>query len=197
MVRIVADTGDGGWGQFSDNDKGKIYGSWPNSMNMFDGFIYWSKISGRKKVILDGDFIRLNTFNTDEEKQSVISLQLMAGGPVTVADQYNTIGDNLKFYQNEEMLALNTDQFVGKPLSSSIIDANNQIWYGQMSNGDWIIGLFNRNNSTQNRSVKFADLGIKGKMKVRDLWKHTDEGESDQLNVKLSAHACKIVKLTK
>jgi len=34
-------------------------------------------------------------------------------------------------------------------------------------------------------------------MKVRDLWKHTDEGEVDQLNVKLTAHACKIVKLTK
>lgn len=197
MVRIVADTGDGGWGQFSDNDRGKIYGSWPNSMNMFDGFIHWSKISGRKKVILDGDFIRLNTFDTDEEKQSVISLQLMAGGPITVADQYSTIGDNLKFYQNEEMLALNTDKFVGKPLSSSIIDAKNQIWYGQMANGDWIVGLFNRDSSAQSRSVKFADLGIKGKMKVRDLWRHADEGETDQLNVKLSAHACKIVRLTK
>lgn len=62
----------------------------------------------------------------------------MAGGPVTVADQYSTIGDNLKFYQNEEMLALNTDKFVGKPLSSSIIDAKNQIWYGQMA---MVIGL--------------------------------------------------------
>ena len=121
----------------------------------------------------------------------------MAGGPITVADQYSTIGDNLKFYQNEEMLALNTDKFVGKPLSSSIIDAKNQIWYGQMANGDWIVGLFNRDSSAQSRSVKFADLGIKGKMKVRDLWRHADEGETDQLNVKLSAHACKIVRLTK
>lgn len=101
-------------------------------------------------------------------------------------DQYSTIGDNLKFYQNEEMLALNTDKFVGKPLSSSIIDAKNQIWYGQMANGDWIVGLFNRDSSAQSRSVKFADLGIKGKMKVRDLWRHADEGETDQLNVKLS-----------
>lgn len=107
-------------------------------MNMFDGFIHWSKISGRKKVILDGDFIRLNTFDTDEEKQSVISLQLMAGGPVTVADQYSTIGDNLKFYQNEEMLALNTDKFVGKPLSSSIIDA--KIKFG-MDRWQMVIGL--------------------------------------------------------
>ena len=197
MVRIVADTGDGGWAHFSENSRGKIFGYWPNCMNMFDGFIHWSDISGRGKVILDGDFIRLNTFSTDEEKQSVISLQLMAGGPVTVADQYNTVGDNLKFYQNEELLALNTDKFVGKPLLSSLIDAKSQIWYGQMSNGDWIIGLFNRENMGQSRSIKFADLGIDGKMKVRDLWKHAEEGEVDQLNVKLTAHACKIVKLTK
>ena len=197
MVRIVADTGDGGWAHFSENSRGKIFGYWPNCMNMFDGFIHWSDISGRGKVILDGDFIRLNTFSTDEEKQSVISLQLMAGGPVTVADQYNTVGDNLKFYQNEELLTLNTDKFVGRPLFSSVIDAKSQIWYGQKSNGDWILGLFNRENTGQSRSIKFADLGIDGKMKVRDLWKHADEGEVDQLNVKLTAHACKIVKLTK
>ena len=197
MVRIVADTGDGGWKHFSENDRGKIFGSWPNCMNMFDGFIHWSKISGREKVILDGDFTRLNTFGSDEEKESAVSLQLMAGGPIAVADQYHTVGDNLKFYQNRELLALNADRFVGKPYSSSIIDSKNQIWYGQMTNGDWIVGLFNRENSAQSRSVVFGDLGIKGKMKVRDLWKHADEGEADRLSVDLKAHACKIVRLSK
>lgn len=197
MVRIVADTGNGGWGHFSDNEKGKAYGTWPNCMNMFDGFVYWSDISGRNKVIMDGDFIRLNTFSTDEEKESVISLQLLAGGPVTVADQYNTIGGNIKFYQNRELLALNKDGFVGKPLSSSLIDKKHQIWYGQLSSGDWIIGLFNRSSTSQRLSVNFSDLGIQGKMKVRDLWKHQDEGEIDALAVNLEAHACKIVKLTK
>lgn len=196
MIRIVADTGDGGWGQFSDNERGKMYSSWPNSMNMFDGFIHWSQVTGRNSVIADGDFIRLNTFSTDEEKESVISLQLLAGGPVTVADQYNTIGDNIRFYQNEELLALNKDKFVGKPLSTSLLDDKNQIWYGQMSNGDWIVGLFNRENTTQLRAVTFADLGITGQWKVRDLWKHVDEGMSSQLEVQLQAHACKIVRLT-
>ena len=93
MVRIVADTGDGGWKHFSEDKRGNVFDGWPNCMNMFDGFIHWSQITGRNKVIPDGDFIRLNTFNTDAEKESVISLQLMAGGPITVADQHNTIGD--------------------------------------------------------------------------------------------------------
>lgn len=197
MVRIVADTAAGGWEHFSDNDRRKSYGTWPNCMNMFDGFVYWSKVTGRGKVIPDGDFIRLNTFKTDAEKESVISLQLLAGGPVTVADQYHSIGDNLRFYQNREMLELNADRFVGQPLSGSLLDGKNQTWYGQMTNGDWIVGLFNRESTSQTRSVRFSDLGITGKWKVRDLWKHADEGEADGLDVTLEAHGCKVVRLSK
>lgn len=196
MVRIVADTGNGGWNHFSDHEKGKSYGTWPNCMNMFDGFVYWSDIAGRNKVIMDGDFIRLNTFATDEEKESVISLQLLAGGPVTVADQYNTIGDDVRFYQNRELLKLNEDGFVGKPLSASLIDKRHQVWYGQLSCGDWVVGLFNRSDSPQNLSVSFSDLGIQGERKVRDLWKHTDEGVADVLNVHLQGHECKVVRLS-
>ena len=197
MVRIVADTAGGGWWHCSAQDKGKSYANWPNCMNMFDGFTYWSHIAGRDKVILDGDFIRLNKFSTNAEKEFVISLQLMAGGPVTVADQYHNIGKNLKFYTNPEMLALNADRFVGKPLSDNLNDANNQIWYGQMSNGDYIIGIFNRDDNSKSVEVKFADLGINGTYNVRDLWKHTDEGAATSLTAKISARGCKIVKLTK
>ncbi|MBQ9467054.1 MAG: hypothetical protein IJU62_08765 [Muribaculaceae bacterium] len=54
MVRIVADTGTGGWWHCSAQDKGKSYTNWPNCMNQFDGFTYWADIAGRDKVILDG-----------------------------------------------------------------------------------------------------------------------------------------------
>lgn len=197
MVRIVADTLGGGWWHCSESERGRVYNSWPNCGNMFDGFTYWSHISGRNKVILDGDFIRLNTFSTDAEKETVISLQLMAGGPVTISDQYINIGNNLKFYTNSELLALNTDRFVGKPLDDKVNSTGSQIWYGQMSDGDWVIGLFNRNNSAETRNVNFADLGIEGQWKVRDLWKHADEGTATSINATIPAHGCKIVRLSK
>ena len=195
MVRIVADTAGGGWWHCSAADRGKSYTNWPNCMNMFDGFTYWSHIAGRGKVILDGDFIRLNTFDTDAEKETVISLQLMAGGPVTVSDQYHNIGDNLKFYTNDEMLALNADRFVGKPLSRNLLDSGNQIWYGEMSNGDYVIGLFNRDDSQRSVSVRFSDLGINGEWQVRDLWKHAEEGAATSVTANLQPHGCKIVRL--
>lgn len=197
MVRIVCDTSGGGWWHCSAQDKGKSYTTWPNCMNMFDGFTYWSHIAGRDKVILDGDFIRLNKFDTDAERETVVSLQLMAGGPVTVADQHNTIGDNLKFYTNSELLELNTDKFVGKPLSDKLNDKNNEVWFGQMSNGDYIVGMFNRDDNSRAYSLNLSTLGIEGEWKMRDLWRHADEGCVTTISATVPAHGCKIVRLSK
>lgn len=198
MVRIVADTGNGGWWHCASADKGKSYQNWPNCMNMFDGFTYWSHIAGKDNVILDGDFIRLNTFTTDAEKKTVVSLQLMAGGPVAVADQYHNIGDNLKFYTNSDLLALNADRFVGKPLSDKLSDTNNQIWYGTMTDGSVVVGMFNRNDSQATTEVSLSDLGLTGEWNIYDLWEHNEEGKtSATVTANLQPHGCKIVKLSK
>jgi hypothetical protein len=196
MVRIVADTGDGGWRHTSSHDKGKSYSNWPNCMNQFDGFSYWAHITGRNQVILDGDFLRLNKYDTDAERQTAISLQLMAGGPVAVADQPSTIGTNVSFYTNSELLALRADGFVGKPLNDQL-GLNNVIWYGTMQNGDYIVGLFNRSDQNATVSVDFSQLGASGEWKVRDLWLHADEGAASSLSASIPAHGCKIVRLSK
>lgn len=198
MYRIVADTGDGGWQQCSAKDKGMAYSTWPNCNNMFDGFVYWSHKAGRGNAIMDGDFIRLNRFENDREKQFVISLQLMAGGPVAVADQYNTIGDNIPFYTNDELLALNLDGFVGQPLTDKLSDVNNQIWWGEMTSGDIIIGFFNRDDKKTSMRMELSQIGKSGEWQSRDLWKHSDEGiiSDNSVSVSLQPHECKIVKLT-
>lgn len=201
MVRIVSDTAMGGWEHFSRGSRGTVFDTWPNCMNMFDGFVHWSHITGREKVILDGDFTRLNTFQGEGEKQSVISLQLMTGGPIAITDMPGDSfeQDDLKYIQNSEMLALNTDGFVGKPLNDTGGSWNpkTQIWWGQMQNGDYVVGLFNREDEKQNRSIDFTEIGIEGEMNVRDLWKQEDEGKASKVSVDLEAHSCKIIKLTK
>lgn len=195
MVRIVADTGTGGWWHCAVQDRGKSYANWPNCMNMYDGFTYWGHIAGRDKVILDGDFIRLNTFNSDDEKQFVVSLQLLAGGPVTVSDQPSTIGNDVRFYTNTEMLALNADRFVGQPLSSDLNE--NYVWHGAMTDGSYIVGIFNRNDSPRSYNLPLTVFGLTGKHNVRDLWTHVDEPATEELKGTIPAHGCKIVRLSK
>ena len=148
-------------------------------------------------MILDGDFIRHNTFDSDDERRTGISLQLMAGGPVAASDQYHNIGDNLKFYTNSELLDLNRDGFVGKPLTDKLGDKNNEVWYGQMKNGDYVVGLFNRDDAPRSYSLELSKLGISGEYNVRDLWNHTDEGKVTRLDATVPSHGCKIVKLSK
>ncbi|MBR6252220.1 MAG: glucan 1,6-alpha-isomaltosidase [Bacteroidales bacterium] len=198
MVRIVADTGTGGWKHFSVDGRGAIYPNWPNCNNMFDGFVHWSEISGEGKVILDGDFTRLNTFSTDDECQSVVSLQIMAGGPIAVSDMPSTIGDRMKFYQNTELLALHRAGFVGKPLSANVNDQNSQIWYGKLNDNTWIVGLFNREDELRNRTLQLSQIGLQGAWKMRDLWLHNDLGATDgTISYDIPAHGCRIIKITK
>jgi hypothetical protein len=197
MVRIDEDCAEGGWTRFSDNARGIKRSGWSQYANPFDGYVYWSKIAGRGKMILDGDFIRLNTYANDEERKSVVSLHLMAGGPVSIADQYNTIGTSLWIYQNQELLALNKDGFVGKPLSGDPTNPLNQVWKGQMSNGDWIVGFFNREASSQTRSISIStDLSLSGNVFVRDLWNHSDIGSVSTLSKSVSSHSCQIFRIS-
>lgn len=195
MVRIVADTGDGGWWHCSMAEQGKSYSTWPNCMNMFDGFTYWSHISGKNKVILDGDFTRLNKFSSEAECQTVISLQLMAGGPIAVADQYSTIGDKIKYYTNSELLELNKEGFVGHPLNDQLGNPDNQVWFGQLPSGEYVIGFFNRSDEWASYSYNLSEFGLSGEYEARDLWAHNDEEIDSNINVDVEPHGCKILKL--
>ena len=64
--------------------------------------------------------LRIHNFTgtyADSEKRTAISLFTMAGSPLAVADQYDTIGTgNLYYYTNPEILALKKEGFVGKPI---------------------------------------------------------------------------------
>lgn len=198
LIRINEDAGEGTWYKFSDKDRGHHYETWSQYANAFDGFVYWSRLTGNSKVQLDGDFLRINTFANDTEKRSVISLNVLAGGPVTVADQYNTIGNDLWLYQNSELLELNAAKFVGKPLNNDPTNVGSQTWRGQLSNGDWIIGVFNRETTAQTRSLNFQNqLGLSGQVMVRDLWQHANLGKMSDISVTVPPHGCIILKLIK
>jgi hypothetical protein len=145
---------------------------------------------------LDGDFIRMNTYASDSERRTVISTHLIAGGPVGVTDQYNSIGKDVWVYQNQELLALNVDDFVGKPLTNDPTNEASQTWTGRMSNGDAIVGLFNRESTPRVRSLLFGDIGLAGNVAVRDLWQHADLGSMNSVTVQLPPHGSMVLKLT-
>ncbi len=195
MFRINSDCGVGTWERFSNLNRGTRYTVWSQYENAMDGYTYWSYLTGRGKVLLDGDFIRLNTFASNTEKRSVISQHIIAGGPVSAADQYNTIGNDLWLYQNDELLTLNKDGFVGKPLTNVPTVDSSQIWTGQLSTGEWVISFFNRESTPKQRLFALSRLGLNGKYNVRDMWQHADLGNMDTISVTLPPHGCMVCKV--
>jgi hypothetical protein len=197
MYRINEDCAEGGWWRFSDNNRGRQKKNFSQFSNPFDGLVYWSRFTGPGKAIPDGDFYRLHTYANDEERKAVVSLNVVAGGSVTVADQHNTIGDSLWVWQNDELLALSREGFSAKPLSNKPDDRpRDQIWIGQTQNGDWIAAFFNREGSAQARYINFQTiLGIDEGF-VRDIWAHEDLGPRSAIAASVPAHGCKVYRIT-
>ncbi|MCX7774013.1 MAG: hypothetical protein N2376_12965 [Clostridia bacterium] len=195
MIRINEDARDGTWQRFSDVDRGGHYKSWSQYHNAFDGLIYWSKISDQ--IILDADMLRIHRMATDEQKKSAVSLCVLAGAPVDMADQYDTIGNNAWVYQNAELLELNKQGFKAKPFSNDPKDPESSKWKGQLPDGSWVIGYFNRSNASVDMSVDLkATLGLSQDAAVRDIWAHKDLGKTSTFSYTLKPYDCLILKVT-
>lgn len=200
MIRIDDDCFGGGWDFVSDRRRGEQRPIWPQYGNAFDGFIGFADIGGRGQMILDGDFMRMNTMANDQERMFLFSLMVMGGSALAIADQYDTIDGHEWVYQNAELIDLNTQGFVAKPLSYDHADVtNNSRWAGQLPTGDWVVGLFNREDANQSMRIDFSkELGLEAEQagNVRDLWKHADLGVLSGGYVDdLAPHTCTIVKI--
>ena len=84
------------------------------------------------KIMMDGDFMRLNKLADNEERKFLFSLMIMGGSALAIADQYDTATDEVEaIYKNEELLELHNMGFYAKPLSTDIHDyENSSRWVG-------------------------------------------------------------------
>ena len=201
MIRISDDCWDGGWNFVSDRKRGIVNIRWPRYWNVFDGFISFSDIAAKGQMIMDGDFMRMNTMNTIEEKQFLFSLMCITGSAICIADQFDTIDDEcIEIYTNKELLELNKVGFAAKPISNDIYDnINSTRWIGKLPDGDWVIGLFNREDYSIESGINFTtELGIKSGTveNIRDLWEHKDLGSiADKYIVTLKPRSCKVIRI--
>ncbi|WP_173917601.1 CBM35 domain-containing protein [Halobacillus sp. Marseille-Q1614] len=197
MIRINEDAFGGGWNHISERRQEWQEG-WSQWANSFQGFTGFSDISGRSSMILDGDFLKLNTFEGDHaenEKKTTLSLYTLAGSPIAIADQYDTIKDNYKYYQNTELIEFNKMGLAGKPIYNSAEhygesndSRDSQRWVGQLPDGSWAVGLFNRQDKQQTFDFNFKEeLGIT-EGHVRDVWTHEDLGIQSDYSVTLAPH---------
>ncbi len=199
IMRVSEDVFGGGFDFVSGRRRGVYQEGWANWGNAFDGFIGFSGLAGRGRLIMDGDFIRLNTCETDDERRFWVSLMAITGSPIAIADQYDTGAGLEHFYQNREILELNKLGFAAHPLSPNMSSTNSSYWAGQLPCGDWVLGLFNREDSPVTAIINLErQLGIPGGSveNVRDLWTATDLGPAEKtFRTDIAAHSCRVLRL--
>jgi alpha-galactosidase len=76
---------------------------------------------------------------------------------------------------NKEVIAIDQDPLgqQGRRVSK---EGATEVWAKPLANGDLAVALFNRSSQMADVTVYWAILGIDGKHKVRDLWRHEGAG---------------------
>ncbi len=114
---------------------------------------------------------------TPDEQYTHISLWSLLSAPLLIGCDLTKLDDfTLSLLTNDEVLDVNQDP-LGKQARRLYNDSDMQIWAKEMEDGSVAVGLFNLHGfKSQSITVNWSDLGIKGKYKVRDLWRQKDIG---------------------
>jgi alpha-galactosidase len=130
------------------------------------------------------------SYLTADEQYSHISLWSILSAPLLIGcDMANMDDFTSNLLTNNEVIAVNQDSLVSP--AKKILTRDGQIWYKKLSDGSFAVGLFQIDpyfilwnqkeeeaiqRKNYNLSIDFKQLGIKGKVKIRDLWRQRDLG---------------------
>ena len=84
----------------------------------------------------------------------------------------------LNLVTNDEVLAVHQDP-LGKAADRISRKDDLEVWARPLADGSIAVGLFNRDEMPMTVAVSWRELGIKGKQKVRDIWRQKDLGTFD------------------
>jgi len=135
---------------------------------------------------------------TPDEQYSHISLWCLLSSPLLIGCDVSKLDDfTLNLLTNDEVLAIDQDA-AGKQAQQKIKTNEFQIWVKDLADGSKAIGIFNMSDGYKNISINFANLGLDGKYKIRDLWRQVNVGNaSNSYSSNIPPHGVSLIKLVK
>jgi len=111
------------------------------------------------------------------EYQTHFSMWCMVAAPLIAGNDLRYMSDEIiQILTNKEVIAINQDP-LGKQGRRIRDDGDLEVWCKKLSGNRKAVALLNRSSEPADMEVSWDELGLKGKLKVRDLWKHQDLGE--------------------
>jgi alpha-galactosidase len=161
-------------------------GHWNDPDMMVVGWVGWGKGPRPSMLTADEQYSHMSAW-------CLQSVPLLLGNDLTKLDDFT-----LSLLTNDEMIALNQDPLGKQATVVSRIDSCG-VLAKDLEDGSKAAGLFNVTDSlTRKLTVKWSDLGIKGRYIVRDLWRQKDIGIfENEFSADVRAHGVVVVGIRK
>jgi alpha-galactosidase len=133
---------------------------------------------------------------TPNDQYTHISLWCLLASPLLIGCDLTRLDEfTMNLLTNDEVLEVNQDP-LGKQAIRVSQDGSREVWAKKMEDGSLAVGLFNRDEVAQTVTAKWSDLGVNGKMRVRDLWRQQDVGSFDgTFGAEVPRHGVVLVRL--
>ncbi|MDX6331506.1 MAG: hypothetical protein QOI83_3889 [Streptomycetaceae bacterium] len=132
---------------------------------------------------------------TQAERQSYMTLWAIESAPLYAGDDLTKLDAyGLSLLTNDEVLAVDQAGNPAKPVNQN---SDQQVWFSRNSDGSYVVALFNQSGSPATVTADWSDLGITGAAGVRDLWSHTELGNSTgSFSADLPSHGSRLLRIT-
>jgi alpha-galactosidase len=133
---------------------------------------------------------------TPNEEYTHVSLWCLLTAPLIFSGDITRMDDfTLSLLTNDEVIDVDQDP-LSKPAHRAAIDEDREVWVKDLEDGSKAVGLFNRGEAETEVSAKWADLDLRGKQIVRDLWRQKDLGTyTGEFKAMVPRHGVVLVRL--
>ena len=130
------------------------------------------------------------------EQYSYMSMWSLMAAPLFFSGDMAKLDDfTLNILCNAEIIDINQDA-LGKQAQPLVKDEKTLILAKPLEDGSLAVGLFNLAEETRDITIKWDALDLSGRQKIRDVWRHIDEGVfADAYTAAVARHGVKLVRL--
>jgi alpha-galactosidase len=126
---------------------------------------------------------------TRVEYRTHMSLWALLAAPLLAGNDLRTMSkETLELLTNPEVIAIDQDPR-GRQARRVSQDGKLEVWTRPLADGRVAAGLFNRGKERASVTARWADLGIRGRARVRDAWARKDLGSfTDSFTIEVEPH---------
>ena len=178
---------------------GEALTAWPNIARLFPKAADWWRHAGPGGW---NDFDSLDVGNgtmdglTKDERRTAATLWAVSAAPFYIGNDMTKLDSyGVELLTNPEVIAVNQ---AGRPAQPVSTKTNRQVWYSLNADSSYTVAMFNLGTTEADMTANFADLGLDGSAKVRDLWARKDLGQftSSYTAATVPPHGVRLFKVT-